>query len=114
MVLRCADVESSLTFYVDTLGLEPERVEQWRRGDVPFPSVRITPSTIIDLFDGPRDGINIDHICLEIEPTDLDQLAEAFPESRRGHRLFGARGFASSLYVNDPDGNTIELRSYAV
>ena len=32
------------------LGLEPERVDEWRRGEVLFPSVRITPTTIIDLF----------------------------------------------------------------
>ena len=54
VVLRCADVEKSLTLYCDTLGLEPERVDEWRRGDVPFPSVRITPTTIIDLFAATR------------------------------------------------------------
>lgn len=112
LVIRCADVEASLEFYCGALGLEPERLEEWRRGDVPFPSVRITPTTIIDLFDGPGDGTNIDHVCLEIGPIDLDDLAESFPGSRRGDRLFGAQGLASSLYVKDPDGNTIELRSY--
>ena len=37
VVLRCADIEKSLAFYCDTLGLEPERVEEWRRrrGAVP-------------------------------------------------------------------------------
>lgn len=112
IVIRCSDVEESLTFYVDLLGLEPVRVEQWRRGDIPFPSVRITPTTIIDLFDGAGDGTNVDHICLEIEPTDLDELADAFADSHRGDHLFGAQGHASSLYVRDPDGNGIELRSY--
>ncbi len=112
VVLRCGDVEASLRFYVDQLGLEPERVAEWRRGEVPFPSVRITATTIIDLFGEPGDGTNVDHICLEIEPTDLDELAGSFPNSRRGDLLFGAQGYASSLYVRDPDGNTIELRSY--
>ncbi len=75
--------------------------------------MRITSTTIIDLFDGPSDGTNVDHICLEIEPTDLDELADAFAQSLRGDNLFGAQGHSSSLYVHDRDGNTIELRSYA-
>ena len=112
VVLKCADVEKSLAFYVDLLGLEPERVDEWRRGDVLFPSVRITPTTIIDLFGQPGDGTNVDHICLAIEPVDLEAVAASFPGSRRGDHLFGAQGFASSVYVPDPDGNIVELRSY--
>lgn len=112
VVLRCTDVEKSLAFYVDLLGLEPERVEEWRRGDVLFPSVRITPTTIIDLFGQPGDGTNVDHLCLVIEPADLGVVAASFPGSRRGDHLFGAQGFASSVYVRDPDGNIVELRSY--
>jgi catechol 2,3-dioxygenase-like lactoylglutathione lyase family enzyme len=113
IVLRCADVEKSLAFYCDTLGLEGERVDAWRRGEALFPSVRITPATIIDLFGGARDGTNLDHLCLVIEPADLDALARAFPDARRADDLFGAQGYASSLYVRDPDGNTVELRSYS-
>lgn len=112
VVLKCADIEASLTFYVGTLGLSPVRVDEWRRGQAPFPSVRITPTTIIDLFGDTSTGSNVDHLCLEIEPTDLDELASSFPGSHRGDQLFGAQGHASSLYVRDPDGNVIELRSY--
>ena len=113
IVLRCADVEASLAFYCDELGLEPERVEEWRRGEVLFPSVRIDPTTLIDLFGAERDGRNLDHFCLVIAPTDLDALAARFPGAVRADGLFGARGFASSVYLEDPDGNTIELRSYS-
>ena len=113
IVLRCADVEASLAFYCDELGLEPERVEEWRRGEVLFPSVRIDPATLIDLFGAERDGRNLDHFCLVIEPTDLDALAARFPAAQRADGLFGAQGFASSVYLEDPDGNTIELRSYS-
>jgi catechol 2,3-dioxygenase-like lactoylglutathione lyase family enzyme len=113
LVLRCSDIERSLAFYVDRLGLEPERVDEWRRGEVPFPSVRISASSIVDLFSGQPDGCNMDHLCLVIDPTDLDALAEAFPGSTRADHLFGAQGYASSVYVKDPDGNTVELRSYA-
>jgi catechol 2,3-dioxygenase-like lactoylglutathione lyase family enzyme len=113
IVLRVADVEKSLAFYIDTLGLEPVRVEEWRRGEVLFPSVRLTPETIIDVFAAERTGDNLDHFCLVIEPTDLDALAEHFPDARRADGLFGAQGYASSLYIHDPDGNTVELRSYS-
>jgi len=112
VVINSADVERSLAWYCDVIGLEPVRVEEWRRGEVLFPSVRVNASTIIDVFPSAPSGVNVDHICLVIEPADLDALASHFPEARRGDGLFGARGFASSLYVDDPDGNTIELRYY--
>jgi catechol 2,3-dioxygenase-like lactoylglutathione lyase family enzyme len=112
IVLRCADVERSLEFYCGVLGLEGERVEEWRRADAPFPSVRLTPTTVIDLFGGGPNGTNLDHFCLVIEPVDLDELAKEFPAAQRADHLFGAQGYASSLYVDDPDGNTVELRSY--
>ncbi len=112
IVLRCRDVEASVAFYVDRLGLEPDRVDEWRAGEAPFPSVRINPTTIIDLFAGEPDGTNMDHVCLVIEPADLDAIAAAFPGSVRADGLFGAQGYASSVYLEDPDGTTVELRWY--
>ncbi|MGF1595580.1 MAG: VOC family protein [Acidimicrobiales bacterium] len=124
LVLRCGDLERSLAFYCNTLGLSGDRVDEWRRGEVPFPSVRIDATTIIDLFPrgeaGARDPFdggarNLDHFCVTIEPTDLDALAASgdveVVRGPEGH-LFGAQGYATSLYVADPDGNTVELRSY--
>jgi len=113
VVLCCADVERSLAFYCGTLGLEPDRLDEWRRGEAPFPSVRIDSTTIIDLFDSPPDGKNVEHVCLVIEPVDLDELVAAFPGSDRADRVYGAQGWASSVYVSDPDGNTVELRCYS-
>jgi catechol 2,3-dioxygenase-like lactoylglutathione lyase family enzyme len=112
IVLRCRDIEASLAFYVDRLGLEPDRVDQWRAGDAPFPSVRVSPTTIIDLFGGEPDGTNMDHVCLVIEPADLDDIAASFPGSVRADGLFGAQGYASSVYIKDPDGTAVELRWY--
>jgi catechol 2,3-dioxygenase-like lactoylglutathione lyase family enzyme len=116
LVLAVADVERSLAWYTGVLGLAGDRVEEWRRGDVPFPSVRVDATTIIDLIPaaGPATGRNVDHLCLVVEPTDLVAWAGAAgvaivdgPGSR-----FGAQGTATSIYVRDPDGNTIELRHY--
>ena len=112
VVLNTRNAEAMLAFYCDELGLEPVRVEEWRRGEVLFPSVRVTPETLIDLFPADRTGENMGHFCLVIEPTDLDELAARFPGAQRADGLFGAQGFASSVYVQDPDGNTIELRFY--
>ena len=112
VVICCTDVERSLEFYCGTLGLEPERVEEWRHGDAPFPSARVSRTTIIDLFAETRTGMNVDHVCLVIEPTDLDAVEQMFPGSHRSDRVYGAHGYASSVYVSDPDGNTVELRCY--
>lgn len=114
LVLNVQDVERSLAFYTGPLGLEPVRVEEWRAGEVPFPSVRVTPSTIIDLFSRPRGSSNVDHICLTVDPLDWQEVIDSgvFTVLEGPVPRFGARGSAQSLYVRDPDGNTVELRWY--
>lgn len=114
IVLKVADVERSLAFYAGTLGLPTVRVEEWRSGAAPFPSVRVDDGTIIDLFAGTPDGDNLDHFCVVIEPTDLDAVAASgdFEVVDGPGRRFGARGDGMSLYVRDPDGNNVELRYY--
>jgi catechol 2,3-dioxygenase-like lactoylglutathione lyase family enzyme len=116
LVLNCADVDASLAWYTDRLGLEGVRVAEWRSGAAPFPSVRIDDASIIDLLDAPRSGVNVDHVCFVIEPTDLGALADSGDFDIVGDGpvsgLFGARGVATSLYVRDPDGNVVELRCY--
>ena len=112
VVINTTNVEALLAFYCDELGCVPERVDAWRRGEVLFPSVRINATTIIDLFPAERTGENMNHLCIVIEPTDLDELAARFPDAHRAGGLFGAQGVASSVYVRDPDGNTVELRHY--
>ena len=54
-------------WYVGVLGLEPERVEEFKRGEVFFPSVRIDDSTIIDVFPAEPTGENYNHICLVLD-----------------------------------------------
>src|SRR5690348_6872882 len=119
IVLRCDDVERTLAWYCDRLGLAPERLEEWRAGDIFFPSARVNASTIIDFFPaGPaspdRAGPNLDHVCLVVEPVDFSAIAAsgAFDVVDGPARRWGARGDGTSLYVRDPEGNTVELRYY--
>ncbi|MFJ9854663.1 VOC family protein [Streptomyces sp. NPDC101150] len=114
LVLNVQDVERSLAFYCGPLGLEPVRVDEWRAGDVSFPSVRVRPETIIDLVERPRGESNVDHICLVVDPLDWQEVIDsgAFTVLEGPVTRYGARGDAQSIYVADPDGNTVELRWY--
>jgi catechol 2,3-dioxygenase-like lactoylglutathione lyase family enzyme len=114
LVLVVDDVDRALAWYAE-LGLQPERVDEWRAGEAPFPSMRVDATTIIDFV--PRGGEvvresdgfgrprNVDHICLVVEPTDLSSVGS--PSTR-----YGAQGNGTSVYLNDPDGNVVELRHY--
>ena len=114
IVLNVTDVERSLAFYCGQLGMEPDRVEEWRAGKVPFPSARVTPDTIIDLFARDRGENNVDHLCLCVDPLDWQEVLDSgeFDVIEGPVDRYGARGVAKSIYVRDPDGNTVELRWY--
>ena len=120
-MLRVGDLERSLAFYTDVLGLAPERVDQWRRKEIGFPSVRINESTLIDLMQGEVDRDarpNLNHFCLVTDSPTLDAAIQTL--GNHGVAIetgpvqrWGARGNARSVYFRDPDNNQIELRTYA-
>ena len=61
-----------------------------------------------------REGRNMDHLCLRVDPFD----AEAINDHLRSHGVeagevasrYGAEGEGPSIYVEDPEGNTVELK----
>lgn len=115
VVLIVADPERSLAWYRDKLGLASEREAAWRAGTVPFLSLRVDASTVIDLQVGERSGENVDHVSLRVaDGTDLAVVAECgeFDVVSGPKWIWGARGHGWGLYVSDPDGNVIELKSY--
>jgi catechol 2,3-dioxygenase-like lactoylglutathione lyase family enzyme len=120
IVLVARDVEVTLAWYQRHLGLEPERLEAWRAGQVPFPSVRVTGQTIIDIVAGEPGGPtgahgpgHLAHVCFVVEEGGLEQVRAdpALVIEEEGVR-FGAQGNARSVYLRDPDGLVVELRVY--
>ncbi len=114
VVIATADVEASLGWWCGLVGLAPVRVEEWRAGKAPFPSVRINDGTIIDLLAGHPSGINMDHLCIVVTGSGIDRLADsgAFEVVDGPGPRYGARGEGTSLYVRAPEGTVVELRTY--
>ena len=131
VVLWVSDPARSLAFYVEVLGMDPVRQQEFEEGTVPFPSVRLNESTILDLtstdmLSGVRDftggqkggGAPINHLCLALDADDYDALRQRLTEhgielTSGSERSFGAQGKARrSEYFCDPDGNVIEIRHY--
>lgn len=121
VVLRIRDLEKSLAFYQDVLGCPVDKVQD----KIGLWQVR-AGSSLIDLIPldgalgsmggaGPgQEGRNVDHFAIEIEPFD-DAKIRAHLASHDviitgfGER-YGAKGDGPSIYILDPDGNTVELK----
>ena len=114
VVLRVRDVERSVTWYGEHLGLTAERLDEWRAGDAPFVSLRVDASTLVDLLVGEPDGTNVDHVAYVTDRDGFDRFVEAHRgEIEMGpSALFGARGIGDGAYVRDPDGHRVEVRTY--
>jgi len=112
VVLRVADMDRAIAFYEQVLGLHIER----RLESIGLVQLR-AGSAMIDLV--PRtededDGRNMDHFAVQIEAMDVPALTAHL--KRHGidpgevRRRYGAEGYGSSIYITDPDGNTVELK----
>jgi catechol 2,3-dioxygenase-like lactoylglutathione lyase family enzyme len=126
IVLNVEDDEKMIVFYSKVLMFAPERLEEYRAGDVPFPSVRLNSDTIIDLFPrkiwqksvrAEQGRENLNHFCIALSKETWENLLERLrannvdieegPASR-----WGAHGTGTSIYFRDPEGNLIEARYY--
>ena len=69
---------------------------------------------MIDLVKGERSGCNMDHLCLRVEPFDqaaiVAHLAKHNIQVGKIANRFGAEGNGVSIYLTDPEGNTVELK----
>ncbi|MCU0519689.1 MAG: VOC family protein [Anaerolineae bacterium] len=126
IVLNVTDIETMIGYYQGVLELAPERVEAYRRGEVPFPSMRLNPDTIIDLFPKSMWGgsgaatpgrENLNHFCMTLGRHDWDALRDRLAANGVAIEVgptprWGARGVGTSIYFRDPERNFIEARTY--
>lgn len=121
IVLRVRDKDRMLGFYRDVLGLGVDR----DRPELGLTHIR-AGTQMIDLvtLDGPLgrmggagpgdEGRNLDHFALQVRPFDEAAIrahlsAHGVPVVEEGQR-YGADGEGLSLYIRDPEGNTVELK----
>ena len=119
VVLRVRDLDAMLDFYRDTLGCPVER-----ELDIGLVQLRAGAS-LIDLVPvdselgrkggGPPGGPrNMDHFCLQVEPFEEEAIRRTL--ASRGYEAgpvearYGALGDGPSIYIEDPEGNTVELK----
>ena len=124
-VFRVRDLAHMEAFYRDALGGEVVK----RRDDLGLLHIR-AGRCLVDLFsvDGKlgqeggaapgAEGHNLAHLCLRVEPFDaaaiqahLERLGVWCSEATSN---FGAEGEGLSLYLKDPEGNTLELKGPSV
>jgi glyoxylase I family protein len=118
VVLRVRDLARAVTFYQDVLGLKEEmRIER-----IGLAMMRAGFS-MIDLQDAAKapplpDGANMEHYCVQIEAYDPAELYAYLDAKGVKHgevaMRFGADGQGPSVYIEDPDGNTVELKGPAI
>lgn len=115
VVLRVGDMERAIAFYRDVLGAHEER----RVESIGLVQMR-AGSSLIDLV--PRGGAsggeaNMEHFALTVSPFDETairaHLSAGGVDAGETAERYGAEGYGPSIYIQDPDGNTVELKGPA-
>src|ERR1700741_2979545 len=119
IVLRARERSRALAFYCELLGCTVER-EQPELGLTQLRAGR----SLIDLvtLDGPLGageppgpGRNLEHFCVTIAPFEESALIAWLTARginvREPASRYGAQGEGRSFYIEDPDGNHLELKA---
>jgi glyoxylase I family protein len=121
LVLRVKNLDQALDFYCGTLGCAIER----RQDEIGLVQLR-AGNSLIDLVpvEGElgkqggtapgKEGRNLDHLCLRIEPFEAEQLRSYLAahgvQSGEVESRYGAEGEGPSIYILDPEDNVVELK----
>jgi glyoxylase I family protein len=124
IVLRVIRLDEMIRFYCEVLGCRIER----RQDEIGLVQLR-AGSALVDLVpvDGKlgqmggaapgREGRNLDHVCFRVEPFDeaaiRAHLAARGVQAGAVESRYGAEGEGPSIYLQDPEHNTIELKGPA-
>jgi len=123
IVLRTVRLEKMVDFYCRVLGCTVERklseevgLSQLRAGEALIDIVAVHSELGRKGGKAPaRSGNNMDHFCLQIDPFEENELLDYLASHGIDHSGFevryGAQGFGPSIYIKDPDSNTIELKA---
>ncbi|HJP23393.1 MAG: VOC family protein [Alphaproteobacteria bacterium] len=112
VVVAVRDMKAALGFYRDVLGLRVER----RIKSIGLVQLRAGANLVdlITIAEGAPSGRNMDHFALRLEPfrpKDLRAHLRAHGiKPGKVERRYGAQGDGPSMYIQDPDGNTVELK----
>ncbi|MBV9843074.1 MAG: VOC family protein [Sphingomonadaceae bacterium] len=120
VVLRVVDLDRMARFYEDVLGARLEKHQQelglyqMRIGDALIDLIPV--SGVLGKVGGAapgKEGRNVDHVCFRVLPWDGDAIVMEL--QRHGIKAqivsrYGADGDGPSIYIDDPEGNTIELK----
>lgn len=122
VVIRATDMKEMIRFYCDVLGCTVERelspefgLVQLRAGNslIDIVAVDGTIGRLGGSAPG-KEGRNMDHFCVRLER--FEEKAIRAHLSRFGvhgsnlETRYGAEGNGPSIYVQDPEGNTVELK----
>jgi len=111
VVIRVGDMPSAIEFWRNGLGARVER----RVEDIGLVQLRAGVS-LIDLVPRTDDaaGRNMEHVCVRIEPWDENairaHLGTCGIEAGDTQERYGADGYGPSIYIEDREGNRIELK----
>jgi glyoxylase I family protein len=120
IVLRVGDLDRAIRFYETVLNCHVER-----RLDQPKLVQLRAGASLIDLVPASASpgaaadaaGRNMDHFAVRVDGFDAAALAAHLHqhgiEVAEVKERYGAEGYGPSLYISDPDGNTVELKGPA-
>lgn len=122
IVLRTANLPGLVAFYSEVLNcpIERDRTEelglmQLRAGHSLIDIIDISGELGREGGGAPSRPVNLDHFCLTVAELSIEQISQHIKTHSQPPPPFevryGATGYGPSIYINDPDGNMVELKA---